>query len=644
MSRRRDIGCVIMKKLKGDEAMGLTIIAGRAGIGKSLRVARRIGDLARDGKPAMLLVPEQYTLEAERALMAALSVPGLLHIQVMSPSRFVEDVFSRVGGARLTAIDERGKAMALRRVVESCLPRLRVFGQVARSPGFAAGMASLLSDLKRFDVTAERLLQAVREDDLLRWKLEDTAVLYRELDDFLSGRSFMDEEDRMAALIDALPRAGDLRDTAFFVDEFDYFPPRTVRMLDALLRLSGRLTVTLTLCGDGDPDAAVFEAGRSSLRALTDMAGAAGRPVRVERLDRLPGGVTGRAAQIDHLERALYAYPAQPCRAAGGAVRLLEAASPEDEVESAAGRIAALVRGEGLRWRDIAVVCGDLVEYAPRVQRIFGRHGIPIFLDNRRPVLHHPAVASLLSSLRVLAGDYRAHDVLTLVKSGYAGVPGEGAEEMERYVAQFGIRGRGPMERAWTRGAEDYDLPALNGWREAVTAPLRALRERTGRRAAASDWARSLYRLLEEMGTADRIREEAEALRQKGFSGPAAESTQVWNAMMDMLDQADGLLGEIVLTAGEMADIMETGFSAAEVGVLPTGGDLVLVGDVGRTKTAAVEHLFVLGAVEGCLPVRYPEGTVFHDRDMARLTDAGVTWAAAPRYGFPKAVKVCTPH
>jgi ATP-dependent helicase/nuclease subunit B len=116
--------------------MGLTIIAGRAGIGKSLRVARRIGDLARDGKPAMLLVPEQYTLEAERALMAALSVPGLLHIQVMSPSRFVEDVFSRVGGARLTAIDERGKAMALRRVVESCLPRLRVFGQVARSPGF----------------------------------------------------------------------------------------------------------------------------------------------------------------------------------------------------------------------------------------------------------------------------------------------------------------------------------------------------------------------------------------------------------------------------------------------------------------------------------------------------------------------------
>ena len=87
------------------------------------------------------------------------------------------------------------------------------------------------------------------------------AALYRAFDAFLAGRRYMDAEDRMAAFIDTLPRAQYLRGTPVFVDAFDYLPPRTVRMLGALLQVCGDLTVALTLCADGDPDALAFEAG-----------------------------------------------------------------------------------------------------------------------------------------------------------------------------------------------------------------------------------------------------------------------------------------------------------------------------------------------------------------------------------------------
>ncbi|MGI5878106.1 MAG: PD-(D/E)XK nuclease family protein [Christensenellales bacterium] len=612
--------------------MGLTVIAGRSGSGKSRLIHERIGAAARSGRPALLIVPEQYTLEAERSLIATLGVPGLLSIEVMSPTRLIEDVFSRVGGPRDAVIDRRGKAMALRRAAEDTMQDLSVFGSVAARPGFAAGMADLLADLKNFDVTPDRLLAAAQGDELLPRKLRDVAALYRAFDAFLAGRRYMDAEDRMAAFIDTLPRAQYLRGTPVFVDAFDYLPPRTVRMLGALLQVCGDLTVALTLCADGDPDALAFEAGRHSLEALRDMAERAGHPVRVERVARPPGSVTGRAPEIDHLERWLYAYPAPVLRGTGGAVRLLEAATPEDEVESAAGCVARLVREEGLRWRDIAVVCGDLAEYAPRVARIFARHGVPVFLDNRRPVLHHPAVTCLLAALRVVARNYRAQDLLTLLKSGYAGIPDEGVEIIERYLLQFGIRGRAAIESRWLRGGDEYDLAALNGWRERIAAPLMAL-SRIGRKAQTRQWAEGLYALLDALGVDERLREESETLRD---SQPewAALSAQVWNAMMDMLDQAEGLLGDMEFTASEVADLLETGFAAAEVGILPTGSDLVLVGDVGRTKLPPVRHLIVLGAVEGSLPATYAEGMVFHDRELARLSDAGLT------LGRPAAVRI----
>ena len=65
-------------------------------------VVEALGQCARKGEDVLLLVPEQFTLAAERGVMERLSLTGMFLIDVMSPSRLSEQVLAaaRAGRAR----------------------------------------------------------------------------------------------------------------------------------------------------------------------------------------------------------------------------------------------------------------------------------------------------------------------------------------------------------------------------------------------------------------------------------------------------------------------------------------------------------------------------------------------------------------
>ena len=87
--------CDIMKRrifLKGGHAVEtVRIIGGRAG--RLLpHILPQIDRARRAGTRVLLLVPEQYTLQAERELISGLQLPGLMDIEVLSPRRLVRRI------------------------------------------------------------------------------------------------------------------------------------------------------------------------------------------------------------------------------------------------------------------------------------------------------------------------------------------------------------------------------------------------------------------------------------------------------------------------------------------------------------------------------------------------------------------------
>ena len=89
------------------------------------------------GRRCVLLVPEQYTLQAERDLIRDLSLPGFFDIEVFSLSRFVQRLFLICGSNRVR-VDGNGKNIALARALLSCKKNLKYYARSVSRRGFIA--------------------------------------------------------------------------------------------------------------------------------------------------------------------------------------------------------------------------------------------------------------------------------------------------------------------------------------------------------------------------------------------------------------------------------------------------------------------------------------------------------------------------
>ena len=606
--------------LRGVSALQLQVVAGRAGAGKSRWIYKRIGEALEKGRQPILLVPEQFTLQAERQLLDTLGLPGILDAQVISPTKLRADVYTQNGTHAPEVLDERGCAMALFRVAAEQRESLRLFANTAQKPGFVAALSGLLADFGRFDVTPDKLRQAGQGhvSGILRDKLSDLALLMESYGSFLAERSLQDSSVGEDTLIGQIAASGYPFGRPVFVDGFDYLPPKTIRLLGALMAGAGEMALAVSLSRQEDADADIFAAGAYNLRSLKEMAQRQGARFSVEWLSRpqAPDPV------LAHLERHLFVYPAQAYQGAEStAVTSYCASTPEEEAEAAASYLCGLLR-HGSRYRDIAVVCGQLENYAPSIQRVFARYNIPIFLDTRRSVAQHPLVGYLFSLLRLIAHNGQADGWLQLIKTGYAGVEPAQAEDLEVYIRTHRIRGLKAFDTPWIKPLEGFDLDDLNAWRERVAGPIRVL-GKDGQRSA-EEWAHRLYAALETAGIPERLEEQRRREAMDGQADAALETAQIWNQVVGALDQMVLLLGEMPLDVQEALGVLESGFASAEIGILPTGVDQVVVGDVGRTKTATVKHLLVVGMADGVFPGRYPEGTLLHEGELAVLMDGGL--------------------
>ena len=603
--------------------MGIHYITGRSGSGKTMQVYREIlRALERGDSRLILMVPEQFTLQAERDLIQKLNLPGLLDVEVLSFSRLAHRVFNEVGGLTQIHINDQGRRMILRRLLDSCRDRLTVYKTVSGQSGFIGQISDLLTDLKQHDITPEQMrrqAEGLASNELLSGKLKDTALIYEEFNHYLKDR-YIDSEDAVNALIERMDQSSFLSGARIWMDGFDYYPPQTIRVMEKLAVLARDLTITFTVgLDDTGRDQDVFRVHALSLQKVRRMAKELHKK---ERFTHLTGSASGPsrssgASEIRHLERELYHYP---YRTWPDAVRYIEAFAgnnPESEVENLAARIVSLAREKGWRYNEMAVVSGDMETYGGIIKRVFSEYDIPYFLDEKRPVMENPVVDLVLTVLHVTRRGYRYEDVFKLLKTGFCGLSTDETEQLENYCLEFGIRGKGWQE-PFTLGGSDETLTALNDCRKRFVSPCLQLEKRLKRSKTVEGMVKALYQYLADIHLQEQLREWIRELREMGKLDQVNENAQIWNIIMETLDQLVEILGDQEITAEEFYRILESGFSSLEVGMIPTTLDQVLVGDIRRSKSQDVRALFVVGCNDGILPSgKQEEGLLAaEERDM----------------------------
>ena len=257
----------------------LTVWMGRSGSGKSTRLYDRLIAHAQKGERATLIVAEQYTFEAEKALCSRLG--GLLGVQVLSFSRLCERVLQERGSG-LPVIGGSGRRMILKKAALDHRSELTLFGRVADSRGFVQKMDEIITRCKQSEAGPEdlrRVAERLPEGSQLRRKMADIALLYGASEAFLQDRYLTESDlwDRAGAVLDGSFLTG----TDLYVDGIDIPSKQLFRLLGRLLKVCKSVTVTLRMDPDGR-DADLFAPDIRTYYKLRQVAEAAGSPFLTE--------------------------------------------------------------------------------------------------------------------------------------------------------------------------------------------------------------------------------------------------------------------------------------------------------------------------------------------------------------------------
>lgn len=589
----------------------LNIFYGRESINKD----RFIFDNVRPG--TILIVPDQYSLQAEKDAFEYLGTGSLMDIEVLSFSRLSDRVLSEAGGSRLRMIDKQGRHMLLTKIMNAKEEDLSVYSKYKNNSDFLDMANNMISELKQCGIGPEDLsglLGGLEGKSLFKQKLGEIETIYSAYEEAIEGH-YIDTEDMANLFCSKIRDSQTVANSEFWIYGFDVFSPKNFLAIGELIKHSKGVNVVLTY-DEGAADEGLFKVTGQTMERLVRLgedanilAKEAPIPAKYRRT---------RAPELEHVERELFALPQETYEGkALGGLRFVRAGDMRAEAETAALTVSRLVREKGLRYRDIVLICNDSGQRAALLKQTFERYGIRIFADEKRSITHSPGAMYLLSLMRIISDGYRQEDIIGLLKSGLWDISLSDRDLLENYALKYRIKGAG-WKKPFTKGLDEEDY---EGIRATVMPIIMDFHERYKKETTIGGKVRVLYDFLIEQGIPEKL--EALALEQdaEGKRDVASETTQVWNRIVGVLDQLVEILGEERVSASDFADMIRSGLDAVEIGVLPPALDGLVMGTMQRTRTGRIKAMLVIGANEGVLPLNATGKGLLSDEERERLMD-----------------------
>lgn len=632
--------------------MSLRFYFGPSGSGKSHRIYEEIMQRAAQepGRNFLIIVPDQFTMQTQKDLVMRSDRGGILNIDVLSFGRLSHRILEEVGTKEMPVLDDTGKSLVLQKIAADLKEQLPAMGSLLHKQGYIHEVKSAISEFMQYGISTQdmdKLIASAEKRGALAMKLRDLKTLYRGFQDYIRDH-FITTEETLDVLRRSLVKSKILQGSVVVFDGFTGFTPIQNRLIQELMRVCEETIVTVTIGAEEDPyqmdgEQKLFHLSKKTVADLVKLAAEAevtrGEDVFVK------GGPNRftEAPALCYLEQNLFRYQYEPYTEKQREIRLFEALSPREEVHQTALYIRKLIREEGLTYRDIAVVIGDLEGYASYVETEFGQLEIPCFLDRTRGIVLNPMIEYIKSALQLYIRDFSYDTVFHFLRSGMADISREEIDELENYVIRTGARGYRTYSRLFTRrteemqqgsGQEDTEraeetLERLNRIRQQFADTVEILH--MAPRAKAGEYVDHLYDFLEQNQVQQKLLNYQQQFEQEGDLAKAREYAQIYRLVMDLLDQIYELLGEEEISQQEFADILEAGFGEITVGTIPQNVDRIVVGDMERTRLKQVKVLFFLGVNDGNIPKNASKGGIISDMDREFLIESGTEMAPSPR-------------
>ena len=556
---RQPVFCLDIKKKGGSQSMSLQFIFGNSGSGKSHYLYQQIVEesIRHPEKNYLVLVPEQFTMQTQKDLCMAHPRGGIMNIDVLSFGRLAHRVFEETGKERQPILDDEGKNLVLRKIAGNYEDELTVLKGNLKKQGYISEVKSVISEFTQYGIDFEQLdsfMEGLNPESYLYYKLKDIRKVYEGFEDYLRDK-YITKEELLDVLSQNVAEAKMLKDSVIAMDGFTGFTPVQNRLIGELLKVCDKIMLTVEMDRREDPFVykhpyQLFALSKQMVTSLTEVA----QEVKVEIdepvwLCKNPPYRFKENPEMAFLEEELFRYSRRKYSGEKmQSISLHEVHTPQEEAQYVAEEIRRLVREEGYRYREIAVIASDLNTYADSLEKACERYEIPVFMDHKKSILLNSFVEYLRSLLVMVEQNYTYESVFRYLRTGLCGFTRDEVDRLENYCLALDLKGFKKWDQVWVRKTpmtKKEELEELNQLRvrfvEKLT-PLHTVLKK--RRKTVKEITLAVYEYLVQEKIQEQLAELEQKFQEEGELALAKEYAQIYRIALELFYTFGELLGE----------------------------------------------------------------------------------------------------
>ena len=609
--------------------MGLRIIYGKPGTGKSSYCFSEISNLIDKEKKIFIITPEQFSFTAERKLMEAVKSKAVVNAEVITLSRMAYRVLSEIGGNNKTNLSKCGKAMLIYSILSQSKSELKFLGKSDENIELSM---TAITEFKKHGVSVANLKEEIEKTDdvYLKTKLSDMAIIYENFENKIS-ENYIDETDLLTVLANNLKKSELVKNSIIYIDEFAGFTYQEYEVIKELIKLAKQ--VNITMCVDNleyntNPDTDIYYSNKITLKKILNLAEE--NQFKLEKPIFLDKQYRFKNKELKYLSDNIYNIKSTKYEKNVENIKIFLAKNQYSEIEEIAKKIRTLVRENKLRYKDISIITKNIESYASLVRAIFNKYEIPVFIDEKRDLNQNIIVQYLLAILEVLNKNFANEAVFGYIKSGFCDIEKEEIFKLENYCNKWGIK-----QSKWKRDFK-YDLESenkrqeterLNEIRKFIINPLLKLQENIKKEKTAKNITKVLYQFMQEQNIDEKITRKIEKLEEKKLVDLISEYKTSYKVIMDVLDEIVLIFQEDNMTIDKYSKILKIGLKNSGLGKIPGTQDQVIFGDVDRSRSHKVDTVFIIGLNDGNFPSVNKDEGFLNDADREILKKDGIELA-----------------
>lgn len=609
--------------------MGLRIIYGKSGSGKSQFCFSEIAKLIDKKESIFIITPEQFSFTAERKLMEAVNKDAVINAEVITLTRMAYRVLNDIGGEIKQSLSKCGKAMLVYSILNKHKKELEFLGKSDENIDL---VIRTITEFKKHGITINNLKDEVEktQNAYLKTKLSDMILLYENFENKIID-NYIDDTDLLTMLAKHLDEVEFIKNSIIYIDEFAGFTHQEYEIIKGLIKHARQ--VNITICVDNlnpaiNPDTDIYYSNKITLYKLIDLVNE--NNFKLEEPVFLKDQYRFKTKELKHLANNIYEIQSTKYEENVENIQLFLAKNPYSEIENIAKEIKKLVRDKKIRYKDISIITKNIDTYASLVRAIFKQYEIPVFIDEKRDLNQNIIIQYVLSILEILVRNFSSESVFSYIKLGFCEIDEDEIFKLENYCNKWGIK-QNKWKKDFNIEVEDkskkQEVERLNELRKQIIMPLIELKESIKKEKTAINITKSLYEFIQNQKIEEKVISRISKLEEEKNIDLANEYKSSYQVLIEILDEIVLIFNEEKISLDNYSKILKIGLKNSGLGKIPGTQDQVTFGDVNRSRSHKVQNIFIIGLNDGSFPSINKDEGFFNDLDREELKQDGIELA-----------------